>query len=37
MVAIYGDAKDLADAIYRLLGDGHPRDRIFDSTPGPTG
>jgi len=37
MVAIYGDAKDLADAIYRLLGDGHPRDRIFVSTPGPTG
>jgi hypothetical protein len=37
MIAIYGDAKDLADAIYRLLGDGHLRDKIFVSTPGPTG
>jgi hypothetical protein len=25
---VYGDAKDVADVIYRLLEEGHPRDKI---------
>lgn len=36
-IAIKGDAKDIADTIYRLLAEGYPRESIYVCTPGPYG
>jgi hypothetical protein len=34
-IAVKGDAKDIADTIYRLLAEGHSRESIYVYTPGP--
>ncbi len=36
ILEVRGDAKDLADAIYRVLAHGYPRDKVFVMMPGPS-